>query len=164
MPAYTEHTIGMDYIRKLSTGPGLGSGNAAAGLDPNDTTHIGRAVQQSTTNAEAVELVADDGEVFGVIHGFDSGKVTIGIGPVSVYKHSANTLITLNARIVGATRDISATRTNERGYVKAAPETPPANSAAGIRNYSYGRGRTLNAGPANTANTDSSRSVVVAMF
>ena len=130
-----------------------------------DDDLIGRSVEMHAV--DTVKLAGDDAEIKGSIEGFDGGQVKIIVDSEDVpFKNAGTTAITVNSRIVGATRVIETDGTAQRGYVKAfsaGAADSEANIKIAINAAIKARGIVINGGGAHAANADAPADVKVSL-
>ena len=167
-PAYAEgFVISANFLkRKTTQANGVGTADAAAGIDDTDgTDYRGRSWRWNTDNDECIVLCNDGEEVDGTILDISSGKATVATVGMLHFRNGTAAALTRGKRIVGATRVVESGGTAQLGYVKTLDDV--ASDGDGTTHMEYlaqekRKGTVVNGGTIPTANAEAVADVVVA--
>ena len=142
----TQVEVSFNYPASATRGTG--------GFDKDSDEVIGRWVELD--NAGGVLLVANESKPIGVITRLGPTKVAVALGPFVKGKQGGTTAIPVGSYITGATKQVAATGTPERGFVQAETGGAAANLARRV-------GAVVDSA-ATTANTEGEASTQVLMW
>lgn len=167
-PAYAEgFVISANFLKRKSTqANGVGTADAAAGIDDTDgTDYRGRSWRWNTDNDECIVLCDDGEDVDGTILDISSGKATVATVGMLHFRNGTAAALTRGKRIVGTTRVVESGGTAQRGYVKTLDDVPDSATALNQDDYlvqTKAKGTVVKGGAVPTANAEAVADVVVA--